>query len=65
MENSRFKSHNRWEKDWGELGFFDKLKFFDFWFLVIVTGNFFQIFGALVAILDHFIIEKLMIFENK
>jgi hypothetical protein len=32
------------------------MKFFDFWFIIIVAGNFFQLFGALVAILDHFIV---------
>ena len=51
INQSRFKGHTNWQKNWEELGFLDKLKFFDFWFLVIVTGNFFQIFGAFVALL--------------
>jgi len=28
------------------------MKFFDFWFITTVAGNFFQLFGALVALLD-------------
>lgn len=52
MSNSRFKGHTEWQKNWEELGFLDKLKFFDFWFIVIVAGNFFQVFGALVALLE-------------
>jgi hypothetical protein len=51
MNNSRFRGHTEWQKNWEDLGFLDKLKFFDFWFVVIVAGNFFQIFGALVALL--------------
>jgi hypothetical protein len=51
-----------WRKNWEDLGFFDKMKFFDFWFIVIVTGNFFQLLGALVAILDEIILTKLLIF---
>lgn len=50
--DSKLKANVDWKKDWEELGFFDKLKFFDFWFIVIVTGNFFQLFGALVATFD-------------
>lgn len=56
IEESKMKTHVDWNKDWEDLGFFDKMKFFDFWFVVIVTGNFFQLFGALVAIFDYFII---------
>lgn len=56
IQDSRIKAHLDWNKNWEELGFFDKMKFFDFWFIVIVTGNFFQLFGALVAIFDYFII---------
>ena len=59
------KTHVDWNKNWEELGFFDKMKFFDFWFLVIVTGNFFQLFGALVGMLDYFIITQLVIFRHK
>lgn len=51
MSQSRFRGHTEWQKNWEDLGFLDKLKFFDFWFIVIVAGNFFQIFGALVALL--------------
>ena len=54
-----------WRKNWEELGFFDKMKFFDFWFIVIVAGNFFQLFGALVASLDEIITANLVIFEHK
>ena len=54
-----------WRKNWEELGFFDKMKFFDFWFIVIVAGNFFQLFGALVATLDELITANLVIFEHK
>ena len=51
-----------WRKNWDELGFFDKLQFFDFWFVLSVTGNFFQLFGSLVAFLDNIIKAKLLIF---
>lgn len=50
--DSRLKSNVDWKKNWEELGFLDKMKFFDFWFVIIVTGNFFQLFGAMVALLD-------------
>ena len=59
------KTHVDWNKNWEELGFFEKMKFFDFWFMVIVTGNFFQLFGALVAIFDNFIFTELVIFRHK
>lgn len=62
---SRFKSHSNWEKNWEELGFFDKLKFFDFWFIVIVAGNFFQVFGAVVSLLEELITADIAIFEHK
>lgn len=65
IEESKMKTHVDWNKDWEDLGFFDKMKFFDFWFVVIVTGNFFQLFGALVAIFDYFIIAELVIFRHK
>ena len=65
LSQSRFKGHQHWDKNWEELDFLDKLKFFDFWFLIIVAGNFFQVFGAMVAMLEHFIEEKLAIFEHK
>lgn len=44
------------------MGFLDKLKFFDFWFAVIVAANFFQIFGAFVSLLEVLIEERLAIF---
>ena len=41
------------------------MKFFDFWFIITVTGNFFQLFGALVASLDEILSANLIIFEQK
>jgi hypothetical protein len=41
------------------------MKFFDFWFVIGVTANFFQLFGGLVALLDELIITNLMIFGHK
>lgn len=61
----RFRGHTQWQKNWEELGFLDKLKFFDFWFLVIVAANFFQIFGGFVSLLEVVIEERLAIFEHK
>jgi len=52
MATSRFRGHTKWQKDWEDLGFLDKLRFFDFWFIVIVAANFFQLFGAFVALLE-------------
>jgi hypothetical protein len=54
-----------WKKNWEELGFFDKMKFFDFWFVSAVTANFFQLFGGIVALLDEVMRDKHMIFEHK
>ena len=62
VTTSRFKGHTHWEKNWEDLGFLDKLKFFDFWFAVIVAANFFQIFGAFVSLLEVLIEERLAIF---
>ena len=59
---SRFKGHHEWQKDWEDLDFLDKLKFFDFWFIVIVAANFFQIFGAVVSLLEMVTDEQLTIF---
>lgn len=65
IEESKLKANVNWKKNWDELGFFDKMKFFDFWFITTVTANFFQLFGALVAFLDELISTKLIIFEHK
>ena len=63
--NQDLKADVDWKKNWEDLGFFDKMKFFDFWFIIIVTGNFFQLFGALVAFIDELIVTTLIIFEHK
>lgn len=65
LEDSKFKTNVDWKKNWEDLGFFDKMKFFDFWFATTVAGNFFQVFGALVAFLDEIISTNLIIFEHK
>lgn len=49
-------------KNWDELGFLDKAKFFDFWFIVTAAGNFLQFFGGFVAILDESISINFKIF---
>src|ERR1700733_14549750 len=54
-----------WKKSWEDLGFFDKLKFFDIWFIIGAGGNFFQIIGAIVAILNETIDQRLDIFDKK
>lgn len=41
------------------------MKFFDFWFVTTVAGNFFQLFGAFVSVLDEIIATNLVIFEHK
>lgn len=65
VDESKFKANVDWRKNWEQLGFFDKLKFFDFWFIITATGNFFQLFGALVAFLDQLIDVNLIIFSHK
>lgn len=50
------------KKSWEELSFFDKLKFFDFWFVFSILGNFIQINGSIIAILFIFVRTKLSIF---
>jgi hypothetical protein len=62
MDDSKFQTNVDWKKNWEDLGFFDKMKFFDFWFATTVAGNFFQVFGALVAFLDEIISTNLIIF---
>lgn len=51
------------KKSWEELSFFDKLKFFDFWFVFSILGNFIQINGSIIAILFLLIKENLAIFS--
>lgn len=68
--NPRYKGIDKfsqvdWGKEWDELGFFDKLKFFDTWFIISVGGNFFQFIGAVTAILSELIDARLEIFEQK
>jgi hypothetical protein len=55
----KFTTEIDWKKSWEELGFFDKMKFFDIWFLVSAGGNFFQLIGAIVAILNETIKARL------
>lgn len=55
--NPRYKGIDKfsqvdWGKQWDELGFFEKLKFFDIWFIISAGGNFFQFIGAITAILN-------------
>jgi len=50
------------KKSWEELSFFDKLKFFDFWFVFSILGNFIQINGSIIAILFILIKDNLAIF---
>jgi hypothetical protein len=64
-EESKLKTSVDWKKNWEELGFFDKMKFFDFWFVIGVTANFFQLFGGIVGLLDELITTNLMIFGHK
>jgi hypothetical protein len=64
-EDSKLQTSVDWKKNWEELGFFDKMKFFDFWFVTAVTGNFFQVFGGIVAILSELFSTKLVIFNHK
>ena len=54
-----------WKKNWEELGFFEKMKFFDFWFTVSVAGHFFQLLGSLVSFLDDLVDYELVIFSYK
>jgi prepilin signal peptidase PulO-like enzyme (type II secretory pathway) len=65
MESSVITVGVDWHKTWEELGFFDKMKFFDIWFIIGVSGNFFQFIGAVVAILSESIDRRLGIFEKK
>lgn len=65
IRQSKLTTSVDFRKNWEELGFFDKMKFFDFWFIVTVTGNFFQMFGAFVAILDDLISANFKIFQHK
>ena len=51
------------KKSWEELSFFDKLKFFDFWFVFSILGNFIQINGSIIAILFLLIKDQLAIFS--
>ena len=53
------------KKTWEELSFFDKLKFFDFWFVVSIVGNFIQIIGCVLTILDQALEIELGIFLVK
>lgn len=50
------------KKSWEDLSFFDKLKFFDFWFVFSILGNFIQINGSIIAILFIFVRTQLSIF---
>ena len=51
------------KKSWEELSFFDKLKFFDFWFVFSILGNFIQINGSIIAILFISLKDPLAIFS--
>lgn len=51
------------KKSWEDLSFFDKLKFFDFWFIFSILGNFIQINGSIIAILFIALQDKLAIFS--
>ena len=51
------------KKNWEELGFFDKMKFFDFWFIFSIISNFIQINGSITSILYEVVRQKLKIFE--
>lgn len=51
------------KKSWEELSFFDKLKFFDFWFVFSILGNFIQINGSIIAILFIVLRDQLAIFS--
>lgn len=64
QQNSEEPLENMLEfkKSWEELSFFDKLKFFDFWFVFSILGNFIQINGSIIAILFILLKEKLAIF---
>lgn len=65
LEGSTITMGVDWHKTWEELGFFDKMKFFDIWFMIGAGGNFFQFIGAVVAILSESIDRRLGIFEKK
>jgi hypothetical protein len=65
LSTSRITTHVDWEKNWEDLGFFEKMKFFDIWFMIGVGGNFFQFIGAVVSILSESINRRLDAFENK
>jgi len=64
-ENSEEPLENMLEfkKSWEELSFFDKLKFFDFWFVFSILGNFIQINGSIIAILFILLKDPLAIFS--
>jgi hypothetical protein len=65
LSTSRLTTHIDWEKNLEDLGFFDKMKFFDIWFMIGVGGNFFQFIGAVVSILSESINRRLDVFEKK
>ena len=39
--------------NWENLGISEKLKFFNFWVMIAVAGNLFQIFGGILSILER------------
>ncbi|KAL4456091.1 hypothetical protein ABPG74_014052 [Tetrahymena malaccensis] len=52
-------------KKWDDIGFFNKLKFFNLWIVVSIVGNIVQIIGCFIAILDTYMEQNLNVFMYK